>query len=203
MGVTRTGTMRRKTWALIAAAVATAHFARDAHAAGPLDVEAAALIGGGTLHYEGANALGFGLGARAGIAAYGFYTGLSAFDYLGGTGGSDDFGMGGSLSVRALLFGIELGYGPRFGPVTLRGRLGLGDYAEIVDTHPVNLVTGMAEAPGHVTSHYLYLEPGVTLTGSTGLLLLGADANLLWLGTGPQPFEETGFALDVQVGITL
>jgi hypothetical protein len=195
--------MRMKAWVRIAAAVAAAHVARDAQAADSLNVEAAALVGGGTLHYEGANPLGFGFGARAGIVASGFYTGLSVVDYLGGTGGSGDFGLGGSLSVHALLYGIELGYGPRLGPVTVRARLGFGDYAQTVDSHSVNLVTGMAGPAGHVASDYFYLEPGVTLMGSTGLLLLGADANLLWLGSGPNSFQETGFALDVQVGVTL
>ena len=68
--------------------VAAAHLAHDAQAASRPEAEVAAVVGGAPSpgNVGGANPLGLGIGGRAGVAFSGFYGGVSAINYFGGTG---------------------------------------------------------------------------------------------------------------------
>jgi hypothetical protein len=73
---------------LAGAALSTLSVTRRASALGPVDIEVAAKVGGGTnpennSHDAGPNPLGFGFGGRAGVSVSGLYAGLSFGYYLG------------------------------------------------------------------------------------------------------------------------
>jgi hypothetical protein len=157
---------------------------REASALGPLDVEVGAKIGGGTAPFSNQpNALGFGLGARAGVVVLGgWYGGASIVHYFGGTGtvGLGDVATSGA-GESSTLFGIEGGYGVNLlGLLTVRGQLGVGSF---------NLGFTGIELPG-VSN--LYLEPGLTVLASFGLLFVGADVNLLVLPGIVDPLNPKG-----------
>ena len=131
--------MKRASIFLLAAAIGLCTFSvtRSASALGPVDVEVAAKIGGGT-NPEGLcrygrlasppNALGFALGARAGASFWGFYGGISFMDYLGASQGpgvpTPALGQG---SLRSVLYGIEAGYNFSVSLVTLRPLVDVGN----------------------------------------------------------------------------
>ena len=172
-------------------------FAHEARALGPVDVEAAAKIGGGTGPFSGyPNPFGFGLGARGGIGLGGLYGGLSIIYYFGSS--QDVAVQGGSVSASALLYGIEGGYGVKlFNLVTLRGQLGLGNF---------QLNIGGVQTASHPTN--LYLEPGLTALVNFGMILAGVDANILVLPGIADPSGANGgsawdasFTMHVQGGV--
>lgn len=141
--------------------------ARDACALGPVDVEVGAKIGGGGAPFTGEpNPLGFGLGARAGVAFTGWYGGLSLMYYVGESGSVSAV----TASEHSLLYGVEGGYGlSLLGLLTLRGLIGVGNFT--VD------YTGI----GHLSLNNLYVEPGITALITLGILYFGADVNVLVL----------------------
>jgi hypothetical protein len=171
---------------------------RDGWALGPVDVEVAAKVGGGTNPEKNVagfppNALGLGLGARAGASLLGFYGGLSFMYYLGASQ-DGPAGMGISPnheSLKSVLYGVEVGYNISVPLLTLRPQLGIGNYTlSASDTVP---------AGGPTNTSKLYLEPGVTGVLSFGMWIVGADANVLLLPglSGSQP----AFTAHGQVGI--
>jgi hypothetical protein len=175
----------------------TTLLASEAHALGPVDIEAAAKIGGGTSPFNGySNPLGFGLGARGGIGLGGLYGGVSIIYYFGSSQNID--ALGGSVSASALLYGIEGGYGAKlFNLFTLRGQLGLGNF---------QLNIGGVQASSHPTN--LYLEPGLTALMNFGLILVGVDANILILpgindpsGVNGGSSWDAAFTAHVQGGV--
>jgi hypothetical protein len=190
--------MRRSGAVLVVASalgVGTVFVSRDASALGPVDVEVGARVGAGTNPFSAPpNPLGFGLGGRAGVSFLGLYGGLSAMYYFG------ESAMPGGLatSEHSVLYGVEGGYGIKFlGLVTVRGQVGLGNYAVSY--------TGM----GQTTVNNLYLEPGITAMVSFGILFVGADATLLVLPSIVDPATpnansswDTAFTAHGQVGIT-
>jgi hypothetical protein len=179
---------------------------RSASALGPIDVEVAAKVGGGTNPEGGApallapNALGFGLGARAGVSVLGFYGGVSFMDYLG-TQATDSGGL--TESSKSVLYGVEVGYNIGVPLLTLRPQLGVGNYtASGGYSGTIPLVPGTPGGyPAHFSNSNLYLEPGVTGLLSFGLWIVGADANVLFLPglSGSQP----AFTAHGQIGIKL
>jgi hypothetical protein len=103
-----------------------------------------------------------------------------------------------STSEHALLYGFEGGYGSKFGPLTLRGQVGVGNYHESFDVS----VGSVQSSSSHDS---LYIEPGATLLIAIGKLLLGADANVLILpntsdASGKTSFDAA-FTLHGQVGL--
>jgi hypothetical protein len=168
--------------------VATALVAYDAHALGPLDVEVGARVGVGTAPggTSGVNPLGFGVGGRGGVSILGLYGGISGMYYLGG---SQDV-LGTSVSVHSVLLGFEAGYGSKFGPLSLRGTVGIG-----------NIETDVSG--GFPSNNGLYIEPGVTGVFAVGMWFFGADANGLLLPSyaGGSSLEGA-FTLHGQVGVT-
>ncbi len=173
--------MTKSTILLAATAVGAAAVCapREARALGPVDLEVGARIGGGTNPFgdSNPNPLGFGVGARGGVSLMGFYGGLSFMYYLGSSG---DFPTG-SLSEKALLYGVEAGYGSTFlSALTLRWTLGVGNFQ-------VNTSGAISGSAGN-----LYLEPGATLLISLGTIFVGADANVLVLPGIPDPSGTGG-----------
>jgi hypothetical protein len=150
----------------------------------PYDFEIAAKVGYGTNPGESrSNTLGLGLGNRVGISFRHVYVGISFVDYAGSrvkpafADGLRSVSVP-SVSVHALMFGLEVGYGVAvMGLATIRPQLGVG-------YHDVNL-------PGFRED--LYLEPGVAVVAPLGVCFTGVDANLLVL---PLPYvSECGFCL--------
>lgn len=159
--------MRRGVVSLVAATYGLAALcvAPIARALGPLDIEAGLKAGGGTGPLSGEpNALGFGLGGRAGASFAGYYGGANVVYYFGQSGTVENL----SVSEHALLYGVEVGYGLTFlDLLTLRGLLGVGNFTLSY--------TGVS----NISS--LYLEPNLTALVSLGLFYVGADAGALLL----------------------
>lgn len=140
------------------------------HEGGDLDVELGALatyvsppIRGGV------NPFGAGFGGRVGLVYSGLYVGVSVLDFLGG---SDV-----ELSYRALLYGLELGYGARLPAfagtlLTLRPQLGVGDAAVYyTDPHLAADVVTSASSGGSsdtLTVNSIYVEPALSLILASG-----------------------------------
>jgi hypothetical protein len=112
----------------------------------------------------GVNPFGAGFGGRLGIAYDDWYLGIRVIDYLGG---SDV-----DLSYRALLYGVELGYGIRF-PIlagsllTLRPEVGVGD-AAVYYTNPALTADVVTSASGSsasdtLTVNAIYVEPAIAV----------------------------------------
>jgi hypothetical protein len=182
----------------IFAGVAAALLAHDAHAFGPIDLEIALKGGYGTSPGGGSgpNPLGIGLGGRAGVSIFGLYGGASLINYFG----ESQTVVGVKTSVHTLMYGFEGGYGSKFGPLTLRGQVGVGNAHGSID------VSGGPLPGGSVSNDTLYIEPGATLLIVIGKFLMGADANVLFLPnqtdpvTGKQSFDAA-FTAHAQVGL--
>jgi hypothetical protein len=190
--------MRSGTVLVFAAALGAGTLAipRDAHAIGPVDVEAGARVGGGTSPFSSQpSPLGFGLGGRAGASFLGYYAGLSLMYYFGDkTNDASNV----SRSEHAWFYGGELGYGTKLlGALTLRGTLGIGD------------VTVNYKGPLPKDLNNLYLEPCFTALVSFGFLYVGADASVIVLPSIGDPSNPTNgsswdaaFTAHGQLGVT-
>jgi hypothetical protein len=147
--------------------------------------------------HGGVNPFGGGFGARAGFVLAGFYVGGTVMDFLGGSdGGATD---------RALLVGLEAGYGLHLGSyVTVRPRLDFGD-AILTHTEPGTSVDVISSATsGSSTTSTtsgpttrvanVYLQPGVTTLFAWRHYFLAVDFDVLvvpGITYGPTPAEET------------
>jgi hypothetical protein len=141
------------------------------------------------------NPLAFGVGGRAGLALEGgLYFGGSVFYYF--TGNQQTLnaprppGPGGpqTVSTQTLLYGVEMGYGVKlFDLVTVRPQLGFGD---ATFSPPVQV--------GFTTKTTWYLQPGVTGLVNFGLLLLGADVDMLVM---PISQAQAAFTFNAQAGV--
>jgi len=175
---------------------------RNASALGPVDVEVAAKVGGGTnpvlvpssaLGPAQVNALGFGLGERAGASLAGFYGGLSFMYYFGASQrpyATDTNILIHLESFNSVLYGVEAGYNFNVSFLTVRPELGVGNFT---------LTESSPGTPTLSTSN-VYLEPGVTGLLSFGQWIVGADANVLFL-PGWSGRSQPAFTAHGQVGI--
>jgi hypothetical protein len=187
--------MKRSVTLIVAAALGagTLCISREASALGPIDLEVAARAGAGTNPFSGPNPLGFGIGARGGVAFLGFYGGLSFIYYFGS---GQDLPLTGHVSETSVLYGIEAGYGTKLlDLITLRGQLGLG-----------NLTISSNISGTSSNGSNLYLEPGVLAEISVGMILVGADANVLLLPGVADPVSggsswKAAFTAHGQVGV--
>jgi hypothetical protein len=163
----------------VALGVGVASVPRDALALGPVDIELGAKVGGGGAPFTGEpNPLGFGFGARAGVAFTGWYGGLSLMYYVGESGTVRSV----TASENSFLYGLEGGYGVKLlGLLTLRGVLGVGNFT----------VDSTGGGVGNLSLSNLYLEPGVTALLSFGLWYFGADLNVLILPGVSDPLNVT------------
>lgn len=148
----------------------------DAHALGPIDLEAGLKAGVATNpdSSAGKTPYGFGLGARGGVSIFNVYLGVSGIHYFGS---STDVGPA-SVSTSATLIGGELGYTFSQLPVIqIRPQIGIGNahYGADVD----QTITSPTAISVSGSSNHLYLEPGLTVLVPLGLLYVGADANAL------------------------
>ena len=173
----------------LATLVTTEH---DAHALGPIDIEAGLRAGFATKPSSNdANPFGLGIGGRAGVGIFHLYGGISAIHYFGEK--QDITSQVGTtrVSFSSTLLGLELGYSITAIPLlTIRPQLGIGNAAFSFQDDS--------------TSH-LYLEPGVVVLISLGLVYVGADANVLVVpgidqGDGSTK-TDTSFTLHAQAGI--
>lgn len=181
--------------------------APDANALGPVEVEIAAMGGGGfpPLGGNGDPGLGGALGGRAGVLfpSFGLYGGLSFLEYGGGGGGISSFPPASSVpmpvggSYHSFAYGVEGGYGVRLlNRITIRAQLGLGDYVDVEDTQ---YSTGATTSQIH---HSFYLEPGVTAMIDIGPVFIGGDLNLLIAAFAYQASRyEAAFTLHAQLGV--
>ncbi len=195
--------VRRAFVSVVAAALgvgAVMFSSNDAHALGPLVLEVGLKggVGSNPIPNSSVNVLGVGLGGRAGVSIFGFYGGVQAMYYLGGSTTDTLPGVGSfSESVHSVLYGVEAGYSIKLIPLlTIRPQLGVGN------------ATFSASGGGQSgSSSNLYLEPGVTGLVSLGLVYVGADINYLIfpsLGNGTPDNSSTEGALTVhaQIGLT-
>jgi hypothetical protein len=131
----------------------------------------------------GATPFGVGFGARAGLELSGLYVGVRILDFLGGRDVD--------VSYRAMLYGLDLGYGirlPAFGRAVwlVRPPVGLGD-AAVSYTDPslaadvVTTASGTASASDTITVNNVFVEPGLTLELVSGSYFVALDGSLLVL----------------------
>jgi hypothetical protein len=159
----------------------------------------------------GVNPFGLGFGARLGYGFRGFYFGVSAMDFQGGS----DVGA----TDQAWLFGGELGYGFRIGPyVTIRPLLGFGDTL-LTHNEPssskVDVVStasgGGSGGGGSVTTsvNNVYLQPALVLMLASTHYFFAADVNSLvvpGITYGPPPAQQTtwlSYSVEGQLGFRL
>jgi hypothetical protein len=177
-----------------ATALAALLGATTASALGPVGVEVGARVGGGTsTASSGPNPLGFGLGGRAGASIFNVYAGVSFMYYLGGSESTPPSviaagGTGGTLSAKAILYGVDIGYNISAVFLTVRPQLGIGNF----------VLNGKIDGIS-TSGHNLYLEPGVTALIPLGIWFAGADLNLLVLPGAAE--SKAGFTADGQVGL--
>lgn len=173
---------------LLAAAVAggcTFAFSRPARALGPIDVEAAARVGGATnpIKDSSINPLGFGAGGRAGVSLFGIYAGVSGMYYFGGsqTETIPSSSITPSTSVKlnesSWLFGFEGGYSLKILLLTIRPTVQVGSYTVHASVGGTS-IAGVAVQGSSNDVHNIYVEPGVTALLGFGLWFVGADANV-------------------------
>jgi hypothetical protein len=175
--------------------VAIVAFPGKADALGPVDIEIGARAGVAPLGPIAP--LGFGIGGRGGVSILGLYAGIDVIDYLGATSTCESCSYPpGAQPVKqsrsALLYGFEAGYNFKVSRVTIRPRLGLGDFrlsSRYGDPGPGN--------PSAI-SDYFYLEPGVVVLVSLGMLFVGADVAALLLPTG----QDSALTVHGQVGVS-
>jgi hypothetical protein len=181
---------------LLAAAGFTAAFLAfpaKADALGPVDIEIGARAGTATSSF---GPLGFGVGGRGGVSILGFYAGVDFIDYLGATSTCGSCSMpAGAQPVKqsqsALLYGFEAGYNFKVSLVTIRPRLGLGNFR-------LSSAYGDPTPGASAISNYLYLEPGIVVLVSLGTLFVGVDGGALLLPTGP----DSALTVHGQIGVT-
>jgi hypothetical protein len=196
--------MKNVTKGVVAAAVVAGSvwIPRQAFALGPVDLEVAAKVGGGTSTVSGGgpNPLGFGLGGRAGVSIFGFYGGLAAMYYLGESADTALNGLGSvHTQVSSTLVGLEGGYNLGLSILTIRPQLGLGYYNAGFSLS----YQGAAGAPGPTSQNTssVYLEPDITALVSLGIWFVGADAGLLWVPAVDN--SQVAVVVHGQVGIKL
>jgi hypothetical protein len=166
---------------------------KTAAALDALDIEIAAKAGGATnpSSTSGApNALGFGLGARAGVSFLDIYGGATFRYYFGGGADGTTPGVGTQhLSYTSLLFGIEGGYSIGNRVIKVRPQIGLGDC----------IVTTSLTGQGSFPSSSVYVEPSIQGLVYFGTVLVGADAGLLLIPNLNN--WQPAFTLNGQVGV--
>ena len=158
----------------------------------------------------GTSPFGAGFGARLGLQISGFYAGISGLYFLGGTDVT--------LSDRALLYGLDLGYGFRFQPFagglfTLRPLVGIGD-AAISHTDPslskVDVVTtasgsSSSRTSDTITVNNVYLRPGITamLASSTNFIAIHGSVLMvpgISYGGSSEPTTWFSYGLQGELG---
>jgi hypothetical protein len=164
---------------------------KQAHALGPVGLEAGAIVGYGTNPDSNAptNLLGVGIGARAGVVLLdSLYGGVKIVDYLGGS--SD------GVSYHSLQYGVDVGYGFSIPLLTIRPQVGIGSIG----------FTG-SEGGVSATNSSVYIEPGVVGLIGLGILYVGADVNYMFIPSfpdGPGTTKGEGsLTIHGQIGIKL
>jgi hypothetical protein len=127
-----------------------------------------------------------GAGVRAGVSYLGFYAGLSFVDFFSESSGLGSY-PGSYRSDAGASYGLEVGYGHTFfRRLTLRGLLGAGDYA-VTAEGAYGTCSGAPSCAMITTTYWhasrdnFYLAPGALLEVALGPVLIGVDANLIYI----------------------
>jgi hypothetical protein len=163
----------------------------------------------------GTNPFDAGFGGRTGLVLSNFYVGVSVMGYLGGKDVD--------VSYRAMLYGLELGYGARWRTIggaqlVVRPLLGIGavaityedpTLAQQVDV-VTNASTGLSSRVARsdtITVNNIYLQPAVTAMIASGAWFAGVGASVLVLPGisygGAEPTTWFSFGLQAQAGLRL
>ncbi|MCL2449067.1 MAG: hypothetical protein FWD17_08980 [Polyangiaceae bacterium] len=173
-----------------AAGAGTFAFTRPAAALGPIDVEVGARAGYGSSPYKSSllsfNALGAGIGARAGVTFFNVYAGLSLMYYFGSSGNvqltaPDGSSLSAHAAASSFMYGVEGGYNFSFLFLTIRPQLGIGNFQTHYRNFPTDL-TGLGGGLPSVlptTTHNIYIEPRATALVNIGIVYAGADIGVL------------------------
>jgi len=151
---------------------------------------------------------GGGFGARGGLSYRGFYGGLTYMDYLTDSECLDTGSNTPCFSSHGLSFGAEAGYGHTFFRVlTLRGIVGVGDYAILNTatdyscsdiTNPASCTTTSSNG----SKHSFYVQPEGLIEVSLGPVILGVDGSVFAMPGSPTgPFAP--FMMGIQAGARL
>jgi hypothetical protein len=162
-----------------------------------VDVEVAALVGGGTNPSYPPTLFGFGAGGRAGVTFLGVYLGAAGMYYAGGSAILPITASGVPDSTHTALFGGQAGYTFRFGALRVRPLVELG-------------IAELTEAGS--TRSAFYVEPGFTVLVPIGPLFIGFDLNGILVPSDARPClvagcaenppsSFVGFAFHGQVGV--
>jgi hypothetical protein len=184
----------------------------------PIDWELAAFADYLTAPIRGGtNPFGLGFGGRVGLSVHGFYVGLTAADYLGG---SDV-----NLSDQAFLIGAEIGYGAVLHDfeslhmkVLLRPMLGVGE-AGVSHTDPsivsnfkpdvVTTASGRSVSGGRpsatVTVSNVYVRPKLSLIVTHAWQFIAIEGDVLVIPGigygGADPSTWLCYGAQVDVGV--
>jgi hypothetical protein len=153
----------------------------EAHALGPVGIEAGAKVGAGTTAIdESFNPRGFGLGARGGISIFNVYAGVAGVYYFGSNQTFPATNI--KSNIHSAVYGFEAGYSIKLlGLLTLRPQVGFGN-DELSSS--ASFIAG--SGPTSSTSNgYFYLEPAVVVLVTLGIVYVGADIGALMLPAGP------------------
>jgi hypothetical protein len=191
--------------AALAFGAGTFAMTRDAHALGPIGIEAGAKVGvasnpiSAPSGESAPNPLNFGIGARAGVDILGFYGGLNFMYYFGASQDVTVNGATESGKYHTIMEGIELGYGISLLDIlTIRPQIGIGNatfHYSVSGNIPL-----VGATSGGTNESNLYLEPGVTGLIGLGLWYVGADANILLLpGYHPGGDQDIGTKASISI----
>jgi hypothetical protein len=204
--------MRKTSLLLVAsaAAVATLAHTTEAHALGPLSLEAGINVGYGSDpdSQDAFNPLGLGFGGRAGVSIFNFYGGIDGEYYLGGSTqipitSTTSF----KVSEHVVKYGLQVGYNLGIPFLTIRPQVGFGNLTATASSDAYTDPTSGLSIPSTSASNSsFYLEPGVVGIISLGMYFIGADANALFI-TGFKDANgnsslKTSFTAHGQVGVT-
>jgi hypothetical protein len=134
------------------------------------------------------NPLGFGVGARVGVAfKAGPYLGGSFMAYpAGSVSVQQGPGGGATQSAHMFLYGAEMGYSVKpIDILTIRPQLGFGDASP--------------GGAGPATITFWYLHPAVAGLVDLGTLFVGGDLGMLLFPNSN--YEQAGFTFDAEVGV--
>ena len=158
---------------ILAAGVALLASPKQAHALGPLDLEIAARGGFGTNPSTltgSPNALGPGIGARAGVSFLGLYGGLSFMYYFGETKDG--------ISVNSTMYGVDLGFGFKLLSVPHDQTL---KWASATSVGAVARLSPASPSPARTTATS---SPGSSPRSGLGAFFVAADINALFVPGG-------------------
>ena len=90
-------------------------------------------------------------------------------------GGSQNI-LGVNVSVHSVLLGLEAGYGSKFGPLSLRGTVGIGNIE--TDASPGNSISGLYTAPNATSGSATVIATSVADSTRSGKATVSLTATV-------------------------